>query len=65
MTGQAPITDSRLCLRCRHYYITHEVTMPYGCHALGFRSRRMPCQEVLAASGVICQAFAAKRSGGR
>lgn len=48
------------CLHCMHYFITHEVTFPYGCRALAFKSRRMPSREVLAASHEPCQVFRAK-----
>ncbi|MGE5490488.1 MAG: hypothetical protein ACM31P_04300 [Actinomycetota bacterium] len=44
-------------MKCRHHVITHDVSFPYACTALGFRSRRLPSQEVLAASGQPCMAF--------
>ena len=48
------------CARCRHHYITHDVRFPYGCRALGFKSRSEPCREVLAASGEPCAYFERK-----
>lgn len=42
------------CRGCRHYYVTHEVRFPHGCHAMGFRSALWPAQEVLNASGQPC-----------
>lgn len=48
------------CRQCTHYYITHDLGLPYGCRALGFKSRIQPCLEVLAASGAQCQYFAAR-----
>ena len=39
------------CRDCVHYYITHDVSFPYGCRAMDFKSRRMPILEVIAAYG--------------
>lgn len=48
------------CLLCRHYYITWDEAFPYGCRALGFKSRVLPMVEVRQASGSPCIAFSAK-----
>jgi len=57
-TGQ---TEARPdCWKCRHYYITHDTRFPYGCRAMDFRSRRLPCLEVLAASQAPCLMFQKK-----
>ncbi|HFC53895.1 MAG TPA: uracil-DNA glycosylase [Gammaproteobacteria bacterium] len=45
------------CYRCRHFYITWQAAFPYGCRAMGFRSRRNPADEVLQTSGVQCLHF--------
>jgi hypothetical protein len=45
---------SQHCNRCRHYFISHEQSFPYGCRALGFKSRREPIREVLDASHSHC-----------
>jgi hypothetical protein len=45
------------CSRCVHYYITHEASFPYACHALGFKSKRKPHLDVLEASGEYCRAY--------
>jgi hypothetical protein len=34
---------------------------PYGCRALGFKSKRMPVQEVVEVSGTPCMGFAPKK----
>ena len=52
-----PITDTPDCVECIYYYITHEVGFPYGCRALGFKSKRKPQDEVLEASGKLCLVF--------
>ncbi len=51
------------CQKCRHYYITHDPDRPYGCRAMGFKSRRNPAQVVYATSGIICQLFRLKSVG--
>jgi hypothetical protein len=45
------------CSECAHYYITHDVSFPYGCRALDFKSKRKPHLEVLDASNKPCMAF--------
>jgi len=45
------------CYRCRHFYITWQPAFPYGCRAMGFKSRHNPAQEVLQTSGVQCLYF--------
>jgi hypothetical protein len=52
-----------LCRRCRHYYITHDVSFPYGCRALEFKSRGLPLQDVRQASGEHCLYFQPKAAG--
>lgn len=51
------------CNRCAAYFITHDPAFPYGCRAMGFSSRRLPCREVLAASGVACRYYQPKPAG--
>ncbi len=48
------------CRDCVHYYITHDVSFPYGCRAMDFKSRRQPALDVLEASGAPCLAFQPK-----
>jgi hypothetical protein len=52
------------CCRCAAFYITHDPTFPYGCRAVGFRSRKLPCIEVLESSGEACLMFTPKRQRG-
>lgn len=49
------------CIRCQHYYITYEPRHPYGCRAMGFKSRRKPAMVVFDNSGMICQLFSPKK----
>ncbi|TSA49327.1 MAG: hypothetical protein D4R48_03645 [Nitrosomonadales bacterium] len=46
------------CQDCIHYYITWDSSFPYGCRAMGFKSRRQPQLEVMEASSTQCMAFA-------
>ncbi len=53
-----------LCLDCRHYYVTWDKEFPYGCKAMGFKSRTAPCLVTKDASGLACLSFAAKAAKG-
>ncbi|WP_242656468.1 uracil-DNA glycosylase [Ruminiclostridium hungatei] len=59
------MTEKANCLNCKHYYITWERNMPYGCRSFGFKSRRMPSMVVLQSSGKECQAFEKKQKDQR
>lgn len=50
------------CLRCTHYFITHDPHFPYGCHAMGLKSRRRPELDVVSATGTACVIFTPKPS---
>jgi hypothetical protein len=49
-----------ICFSCRHFFITHDRNLPYGCKAAGFRSRALPAIEVYISSGMNCLLFAEK-----
>jgi hypothetical protein len=51
-----------VCRKCVHYFITHEPEKPYGCRAMGFKSRRNPALVVFESSGIQCQVFKVKKS---
>lgn len=48
------------CSQCVHYFITFDVRFPYGCRAMGFKSRQQPKNEILAATGEACVTFTPK-----
>lgn len=48
------------CFSCSHFYITYEKGFPYGCRAMGFKSRLIPSREVYESSGKECQFFSKK-----
>ncbi|MCS6765772.1 MAG: hypothetical protein MO847_04765 [Candidatus Protistobacter heckmanni] len=45
------------CMKCAHFYVTYEIKFPYGCKAMGFKSTRMPQEEVIASSNERCHSF--------
>ena len=48
------------CFTCRHFYITYDPHFPYGCRAVGFKSRLMPAKEMYLNSGIECLLFEEK-----
>ena len=42
------------CFDCRSFFITHETAHPYGCRAMDFKSRELPCAAVFRSSGEPC-----------
>lgn len=52
------------CLKCMHYYVTHDPVSPYGCRAMGFKSPKNPALMVYLSSGIECQVFRAKKPRG-
>ena len=48
------------CRRCLHFSITWIPRLPYQCNLLGFRSRMIPCVEVIRADGESCRGFSPK-----
>ena len=62
MTDNAHATGSERpnCQRCRHFFITHQPSHPYGCRAMNFKSAQMPAVVVRINSGLECQLFERK-----
>ena len=50
------------CFACEHFSITYDKGFPYGCGAMGFKSRAIPSREVYSSSGVECRSFAPKKA---
>ncbi len=48
------------CFKCRFLTITWNKDFPYACRGMGFKSRRIPSQEVFRSSGMPCQMFSPK-----
>lgn len=53
------------CLKCMHYFITHDPGRPYGCRAMAFKSRSNPARVVYESSGIICQLYTPKKQVGK
>ncbi|HEU19439.1 MAG TPA: uracil-DNA glycosylase [Deltaproteobacteria bacterium] len=48
------------CFTCSHFFITHDPHEPYGCRAMGFKSRQFPSDVAESCSGMQCQMYAPK-----
>ena len=48
------------CFTCQHFYITYDRNFPYGCRAVGFKSRLMPSKEMYVNSGIECLLYKEK-----
>jgi len=48
------------CFKCKHFYITWDKGFPYGCKAMGFKTKNMPSDEVFKASAIECLKYEEK-----
>lgn len=60
MTHSQPEKERPNCFACRHFYITYQASHPYGCKAMGFKSKKNPALVVYESSGMECRLFARK-----
>jgi hypothetical protein len=44
-------------MRCRSFHVTYDPARPYGCRTFGFKSQRLPRDEVRLESGEECRRF--------
>ena len=49
------------CFQCKFFYVSFDNNRPYGCRAMGFKSREMPSLEVFRADGSKCLSFRSRR----
>lgn len=49
-----------VCHDCVHYYITWDKAFPFGCRAMGFKSKNAPHFLTRQLSGMTCLSFAKK-----
>ncbi|MGG3736590.1 uracil-DNA glycosylase [Aeribacillus pallidus] len=49
------------CFQCRFFYVTWDPIHPRGCKAYSFKSKAIPSQVVLHASGQPCLKFIKKQ----
>ncbi len=45
------------CRECQYFFVTWQVSAPYGCKAHGFKSARIPSMVVFSSSGQHCLLF--------
>jgi hypothetical protein len=62
--GNVKMSVRPVCIKCIHYFITYEMARPYGCRAMGFKSKKNPARVVFENSGLECQLFVSKKQGG-
>ncbi len=48
------------CWKCRYFSITHAPNFPYACQAMGFKSKQLPCYDVIRVDGRPCRHYVAK-----
>lgn len=53
-----------VCIKCVHFFITYEAARPYGCRAMGFKSKKNPARVVYESSGIECQLFVPRKKNG-
>ncbi|PID41332.1 MAG: uracil-DNA glycosylase [Proteobacteria bacterium] len=53
-----------VCRKCGFYFVTHDSKQPYGCRAMGFKSRKNPARVVFESSGIPCRLFTPKDTSG-
>jgi hypothetical protein len=50
------------CNSCKYFYITWNKKLPYGCRAMGFISKNLPCIDVVVIEGRDCLSFEGKNA---
>jgi hypothetical protein len=55
--------EKPLCRNCRHYFITYDPQLPYGCRRYGIKSKDAPSKAVESAGAGECQGFESKPTG--
>ena len=49
------------CRKCKFLYVTWDKDFPYGCRAIGFKSKLTPSVVVYQSSMMVCQKFEPRR----
>jgi len=57
--------DTIDCFTCKYFFITWKKNFPYGCKALGFKSKGMPSGEVFKASAIKCLKYEIKEESSK
>ncbi|MCY6371616.1 uracil-DNA glycosylase [Clostridium ganghwense] len=50
------------CRKCKYFYITWDAKSPYGCRAMGFKTKLMPSLVVFQSTGKNCLYFNEKNT---
>jgi hypothetical protein len=53
-------TEAPNCWRCRFFAVSWDPKCPYACQLMGFKSKILPCLEVIRADGLPCMGYQAK-----
>tara|TARA_Y200000002_G_C22632597_1_gene643171 strand:+ start:637 stop:846 length:210 start_codon:yes stop_codon:yes gene_type:complete len=56
----ADIKTDNNCWNCEYFGITHDKHFPYKCLAMNFKSKLLPCLEVVKIEGDQCLSFSIK-----
>ena len=48
------------CGKCKFYFVTHDVSRPWGCGKFRFKSKNLPSHEVKQSTGMDCAYFSEK-----
>ena len=51
------MTSPTNCFDCKHHFITHEKSRPYGCRRFGFKGPLLPSRVVFQETGMECAYF--------
>jgi hypothetical protein len=54
------INSRRNCFKCTFFYVTWDTKHPYGCKAMGFKTKLLPSVLVLQSSGKPCELYKKK-----
>lgn len=54
--------DPVQCLRCIHYYSTHDPALPRGCKLYGFKTQNIPAIVVKKETGSDCLGFELRKT---
>jgi len=57
MAAPEDTSTTARCGACVHHHVTWNPGLPWGCRHFGIKSRRLPCVEIEAASGIPCLGF--------
>ncbi|MDR3559955.1 MAG: uracil-DNA glycosylase [Negativicutes bacterium] len=50
------------CMDCTHHYVTWDKVFPFGCRAMGFKSKAVPHLLTQQLSGEVCLSFVPKKN---